>query len=203
MTVACRWIDWSEWLSDRRRHDGLLSRSAADAIFSSSHWLGAWWNVFGELNATRPRTAAAFDGDLLVGCLPVALRQRRLRGKFPVTSLQPLGAGWRESAVALSEYLGPVTDPQAGPGAVDALLRFVLQEGTDEVVFPHADLSEPWIPILERVAAECDCHVRIVDRLNAYRIDLGQGFAHYAALLSASSRRKLVGQRRKLEALGD
>jgi CelD/BcsL family acetyltransferase involved in cellulose biosynthesis len=204
MTIGCRWIDWSEWLSDRSRHDELLSRSEADAIFSSSHWLGAWWNVFGDLNAALPRTAAAFVGDSLIAFLPVAMRERRLRGAFRITSLQPLGAGWRESDVALSEYLGPVVDAQADAGAVDALLRFVLQEGrADEVVFPHADLRKPWLAALERVAAEHGFHFRIADRTSAYRIDLTHGFAHYIALLSANSRRKLITQRRKLEALGD
>ncbi len=191
-------------MSDRSRHDDLLSRSGADAIFSSSHWLGAWWNVFGDLNAARPRTAAAFVGDSLVAFLPVAIRERRLRGALRITSLQPLGAGWRESDVALSEYLGPVVDAQAGVGAVDALLRFILQEvRTDEVVFPHADLTKPWLAVLERVAAEHGFHFRIADRVSAYRVDLTYGFAHYIALLSANSRRKLIAQRRKLEALGD
>src|SRR4051794_22951583 len=74
--------------------DGLLSRCHESHPTLSPRWLLAWWRVFGNDGAGRElRTALFWEGDRLVGVVPLQSRRVRVNLVFPRRRLELLASG--------------------------------------------------------------------------------------------------------------
>lgn len=70
---------------------GLEQSCPTTSIFITWEWQRLWWRHYGK--SKQLRIVTAWDGEQLVGVLPLYIEKRRLRGVLPVSKLRQIGAG--------------------------------------------------------------------------------------------------------------
>lgn len=198
---------WSEeeFLDRRVDYEDLLSRSNADPLFMSWHWLTTWWTLQkGPLDLTLEVFAAETDDGRVLGLAPMTLRQVRHRGGPGGRRLEPLGNLWRQAGAPLTEYVTFPADSSSSfeitrglvesifdsPGWDDLCLSFMPQE------------SDSWHCILSHAEGLPDVYVRSVETITAHTIDLKEGFEAFLGELGSKTRLRVFNGRKRLSKLG-
>jgi CelD/BcsL family acetyltransferase involved in cellulose biosynthesis len=196
---------WSlaDWLGSELTWDRLLANSNADALFLSWDWLTLWWHCFAGALSAVPEILAFYRGGDLVGVAPL-YRRRVMRGRvLPTTSLQLIGASWRDPGTLISEYL----DVIAVAGETDAVRCACAQalqseHAWSEWVIGFTTAGHQWCEAIAQLDGGLPRYVRDLDRMVSYQADLSHGFGDYLRGLGQSTRRSLWNLRRRLAQQG-
>lgn len=183
----------------------LLRRSGADPLFMGHAWQSQWWWAFAGLHELTP-CLLEFRGDdgAVRGRASFFRRRVKIKGlKFQ--TLEVLGNLWRGRGPATfrSEFL----DVLAAPGdaaAVGAALKYWLLQDKSWDLMPAVDLAADGLlaKVLEAETAFDAMRIR-ESADTSFEMRIEGSIDDYRASLSGNTRRKMFGQRRKLqEALG-
>ena len=156
--------------------DALVVAAPRPSPFLLNTWIAEWWRHYGDGSSLEVHVA--FDGDRLVGALP--LYTRRERG-LRVTAF--VGAG----ASALGDLL---LAPAAGPDVAAALAQ--------RAVAARHDLFDLFgLPGESRLAAAAGAGLRLIERVEAPVLDLRAGWDAVYAEKTSSKKRNLHRRRRR------
>jgi CelD/BcsL family acetyltransferase involved in cellulose biosynthesis len=162
--------------------DSLVRGMPRPSPFLLHGWLRAWWaeyHTYGDL-----AVEAAFDGDRLVGAIPVYVDKR-----LPLRVARFLGG----PDTALADVL---VDPEAGAEVVEGLAQRLIG-GTQHLV------TLAGMPLGSRLATALRPAFTVVERVEAPVLDLSAGWEEVYRRKTNARRRNLHGRRRKqLAALG-
>jgi len=169
----------------------LLQRSDTNEPALAPFWLRAWWRVFGEQGGRTLRVLSMFDGDRLIGLVPLLARRHWYRHGLPFRRLELLGSGEDEEDEICSEYLGVVAErgreAEVTAELANALAKLRLGEW-DEVVFPsmrgESRAARMLLEALERAGLAVEASVTA----DCPYIALPATFDDYLARLSSSNR---------------
>ena len=192
---------WSiqEWLASESAWDSLLTRSNADALFLSWHWLTHWWHYYGGTLGLIPDILAFYRGDNLVGLAPLYRRLVVRAGIVRTRSVQVIGLSWRDPVPLISEYLDVIASPEDLDAVRNECMRVLLdQPAWTELVIGLTAAGGEWRDAFSRRVPSRGHYARELDRLVSYHADLAQGFAAYLKDLGQSTRRSVWNLRRRL-----
>ncbi|MBS0377856.1 MAG: GNAT family N-acetyltransferase [Proteobacteria bacterium] len=197
-----RWGE-DEWLAREEAWSGLLRDTCADQLFMSWDWLTAWWRQFGgQLRATAD-IHAYFEGDRLVGLVPVYRRRLLRSGVLPAESVQMMGLAWRDSEPLISEYLDVIARPEHVEGVRRTFVSdLLLQDSWTEFVVGFTPHASAWIREYMGSGGVSRHYARQLDQSVSYQADLSAGFQAYLGALHQSTRRSLWSLRSRLSAAG-
>ena len=192
---------WSiaDWLGSEVAWSRLLARSNADALFLSWDWLTLWWQCFAGALSAVPEILAFYRDGQLVGVVPL-YRRRVVRNRvLRATSVQLIGASWRDPEPLISEYL----DVIALAGETDIVRRrcaqtLLSERAWSEAVIGFTAAGPEWCAAFAGHGEGRSQYVRDLDRLVSYQADLSGGFEGYLRNLGQSTRRSLWNLRRRL-----
>jgi len=156
--------------------DELVLAASRPCPFFTRAWLGAWWQHHGV--ERRMLVEAAFDGDRLVGAVPIEIERRR-------TGLQVVHFMGRHHA-ALADVLVGHGQP---PSVAHELLGRAVAQGD------YADLFG--VPQRGEAHRALDGRADFVERIEAPVIDLSPGWEEVYRAATSSKRRNLHRRRRK------
>jgi CelD/BcsL family acetyltransferase involved in cellulose biosynthesis len=192
---------WSiaDWLGNEEAWSRLLARSNADALFLSWDWLTLWWHCFAGALSAGPEILAFYRGGDLVGVAPL-YRRRVVRSRvLPATSVQLIGASWRDPGPMISEYLDVIAIAAETDTVRRACVQALLSERAwSEWVIGCTAAGREWCEAFARPDGGQPQYVRDLDRLVSYQADLSHGFGPYLRSLGQSTRRSLWNLRRRL-----
>ncbi len=190
----------SEFCENAQHWEELMSRSECDRLFLSWAWQWNWWNTFGVANGLELRLYAAYRGGRLVGLAPLFRNVWRQRG-VNIRRLQSIGNIWRGPMTMRTEYLDLIVDRAHKQEVTNALMTNMMdEEGWDELILTDLDLRSSAYSCLKRITG--GIAIRVPVRYQSYEIRCEQSFSQYLASLSQNARRKLYGQRTKLQNYG-
>jgi CelD/BcsL family acetyltransferase involved in cellulose biosynthesis len=162
--------------------DSLVREMPRPSPFLLHGWLLAWWaeyHTYGDL-----AVEAAFDGDRLIGAIPVYVDKR-----YPLRVARFLGG----PDTALADVL---VDPAAGAEVVQGLAQRLIG-GSQHLV------TLAGIPLTSRLATVLRPAFTVVERFEAPVLDLSDGWEDAYRRKTNARRRNLHSRRRKqLAALG-
>jgi CelD/BcsL family acetyltransferase involved in cellulose biosynthesis len=169
----------------------LLKRSASDEPMLTPTWLLSWWRIFGSLQGRELKVGAFFEGERLVGLVPLLRRRHWYRPGIPFHRLEPLGTGENERDRVWSDYLNIIVEPGQEKTVVAHFVR-ALAEGAfgkwDELVWPGLD-AESGVPCLvEQACQEAGLSARCAVNNAAPFIPLPKTWQAYLNQLSSSKR---------------
>jgi CelD/BcsL family acetyltransferase involved in cellulose biosynthesis len=178
--------------------DELLSASVADPLFMSWEWQWRWWQHHRDCLGAELQLVALYSGTRLVGLAPFYAHRAVVRRVLHPRRLELIGAAWRDSAAAFSDYLDILASRAWCRPVLAALLKWLRSAAWDELVLcctkrggTASEFAERHLPDLSRV--------REVDPLTGWCVDLPERFDEYLRRLTPEVRRRLFNQRRKLE----
>jgi len=194
---------WSEddWFSRRIIWNEVLDNSGADSVFGSWEWQTGWWRHFGRSGWELWLLAFEQHGRV-VGFFPAYFSSVRRRG-LKIRSVQLIGQHFRDPVVLTSEYLDVIAQPEYASEVASAGLEYLLEKTRcGEFVVCCGRLTGYLQQALRQRGIERGAYCRDTDTVDAYSADLRKGFRSYLDSLGASTRRRLYGMRRRLEAFG-
>ncbi|WP_129645581.1 GNAT family N-acetyltransferase [Peristeroidobacter agariperforans] len=196
---------WDESMFARARNEwtDLLNRSTADRLFLSWEWLHTWWQTFGGAHGLELRILAVRErSGRLVGVAPLYLHRATQRN-FASRRMQFIGNIWRGAATMRTEYLEFVLDTASAAEVARVLCNSLIADRSwDDLVLTDLPLECATRKAVESSQVMQHCYLRVADSYTGYGIDTSGVFDEYVSRLSASRRRKLFVQRRKLEKQG-
>ncbi|MBX3120395.1 MAG: GNAT family N-acetyltransferase [Fimbriimonadaceae bacterium] len=160
--------DWPETLGPAWR---ALFQDAPDATpFQTFEWQSTWFKHYGTTK--RPMIFAAFEGDDLVGLMPMVRKFGAWR------TLRPMGCG-------PSDYLHPLARSGYAEEVAQTLMgAFESAEGVDLVDIHQARESHPFA----QVWPKNDENVRILSQAKCLVLDLPKTYEEYLQMLGKSLR---------------
>lgn len=197
LDVTC--LDEVEFAALRESWGALLAQSAADPLFLSWEWQWSWWRSHKSLLSAQLLLLAVRQANgELVGLAPFYRRPVRHRPGLKGHRIELIGLAWREDTLAFSEYLDIIVRPDHVQDVLADLGAFLMGNGDwDEIVFGYLRPGSLAAALVSEQLRRRTT-TRRVDPLDAYAIDLRDGFAVYARRLRSGTRRRLLSQRRKL-----
>lgn len=199
---SVRVLEWDEatFLAAREQHAELLIRSSADALFHCWEWLTLWWTHFGKpVEGHRLRVFAAYEGNRLIGLVPLMDGRRSRYRSLNLTSACMLGSYSSQYIGVPTEYQDVIAETGRESEVLEACLKsFWLDSRADELTIGWCYNSERWRQAFRRLRPAAWEYFRRVDSRTAYSADLSRGFEHYVGQLSGNSRRALFNNRKKL-----
>ena len=170
----------------------LLARSDDSEPMLSPFWLRAWWRVFGADGGRELRAFLVYEGDRLIGIVPLLSRRHWYRPGLPFRRLELLGSGEAEADEICSEYLGVVAEKNR-EHAVVSELAVALAQGHlgsfDEIVFPAMRGESPSTRMLVRALESAGLGVQSTVTTECPYIALPKTWDAYLAGLSSNERR--------------
>lgn len=180
----------------------LLERSSNNEPTLSPDWLLPWWDIFGTEGGRRLKVCAAFDGQRLVGLLPLLSRVFWYRPGIPFRRLELLGSGENEEDEIASEYIGLIAEAGREREVADATAS-ALESGRlgafDELVLSRMSSESPSTQALTSALAIRGLAPAILDEAPAYYISLPDSWDEYLASLSSSRRQRIRRALRQFE----
>lgn len=180
----------------------LLDRSSNNEPTSSPQWLLPWWDIFGKDGGRRLRVCAVFDGQRLIGLLPLLARVFWYRPGIPFRRLELLGSGEDEADEIASEYIGLIAETGREHEVAGAVARG-LEAGDlgafDELVLARMNGDSPSTSALESALAIRSLPATPIDEAPAYYVSLPDSWDGYLAALSSSRRQRLRRALRQFE----
>lgn len=177
----------------------LVARSHARGPAATPAWLSTWWRVFGG-GGRRLHALTVRDDRRLVGLAFLVGRSTRLLHTIPVRRLELLGSGETEEDEICSEYLGVVSERGYEERVASALATTIAAElpGTDEILLPAMDATDPMVGALETALSRRGYEVTRAQQVAPY-IELPGSFDAYLAALPSSHRYALRRSLRDFE----
>jgi CelD/BcsL family acetyltransferase involved in cellulose biosynthesis len=170
----------------------LLARSDDSEPMVTPLWLRAWWRVFGAEGGRELRAFLVYEGDRLIGIVPLLSRRHWYRPGLPFRRLELLGSGEAEADEICSEYLGVVAEKNREHDVVSEL-AVALAKGHlgsfDEVVFSAMRGESPNVRLLVRALESAGFGVRETVTAECPYIALPKTWDDYLAALSSNERR--------------
>jgi CelD/BcsL family acetyltransferase involved in cellulose biosynthesis len=170
----------------------LLARSDDSEPMVTPLWLRAWWRVFGAEGGRELRAFLVYEGDRLIGIVPLLSRRHWYRPGLPFRRLELLGSGEAEADEICSEYLGVVAEKIREHDVVSEL-AVALAKGHlgsfDEVVFSAMRGESPNVRLLVRALESAGFGVRETVTAECPYIALPKTWDDYLAALSSNERR--------------
>jgi CelD/BcsL family acetyltransferase involved in cellulose biosynthesis len=181
--------------------DELVAGLPFPGLFMSWQWQRQWWRQWGRDHELC--LFAAYQGEQVVGILPLFLSRAWLRGVIPVRRLQFIGNYWRGPTTVRSEFL----DVMMAKGHPDAevICDTLAQKVLCDVVFDEWVLQDSLLPssIGKWAAQQPGGYLRTESEECAPYVGLSLGFEGYLSCLSKNNRRQAYHKRRVLEQLGE
>jgi CelD/BcsL family acetyltransferase involved in cellulose biosynthesis len=170
----------------------LLARSDDSEPMLTPFWLRAWWRVFGADGGRELRAFLVYEGDRLIGIVPLLSRRHWYRLLLPFRRLELLGTGEAEADEICSEYLGVVAE-KGREHVVVTELASALAKGRlgnfDEIVFPAMRGESTSARLLVRALEDAGFGVRATVTAECPYIALPKTWDNYLAALSSDERR--------------
>jgi CelD/BcsL family acetyltransferase involved in cellulose biosynthesis len=186
-----------------RSHDGiptgpfreawrdLVDQDPYGSFFHTPRYLELWHRELGT--SVRPRVHGAYDGDRLVGVLPVG---RELEGSptGPLEVLRFLGGS------DVTDYLGPVALPEHREAVARAYVQKLVDDADwDELVAGGLVREAGWAELFATAATDAGLEVlEVEDEEVCPRVSLDGGFGGYLDRLGGKQRHELKRKARKL-----
>jgi CelD/BcsL family acetyltransferase involved in cellulose biosynthesis len=175
--------------------NALVDAAARASVFTTWEWQSLWWKHYG---AGRPlRVLVAWEGDRIVGILPLYLRSGRLLRWIPIRVLQPIGTGGDTSP----DYLEPPLAAARAAETAAALIRHAVDHvgGWDQLVLSDLDPASEFGGALERLGRERGVMTRSGVSARIRYIALGSTWDEYLGSLNTSRRQEMRRLRRRFE----
>jgi CelD/BcsL family acetyltransferase involved in cellulose biosynthesis len=170
----------------------LLARSDDSEPMLTPFWLRAWWRVFGADGGRELRVFLVYEGDRLIGIVPLLSRRHWYRPGLPFRRLELLGSGEAEADEICSEYLGVVAEKDREHAVVSELAAALAQGhlgSFDEIVFPAMRGESASARLLVGALESAGFGVRATVTAECPYITLPKTWDGYLAALSSSERR--------------
>lgn len=178
--------------------DALLRASDADPLFMSWDWQWRWWAHHRRDLGAELRLVAFYSDSRLVGLAPFYAHKAVVRRVLHPLRVELIGAAWRDSRAAFSDYLDIVAMRQYRTTVLAALADWLREAAWDELVLCCTRRDGVACELAERHVSRL-ARVREVDPLTGWCAQLPERFETYLNRLSPEVRRRLFNQRRKLE----
>ena len=191
------------YFGDRHGWDELVRQSSADALFMGHAWQSQWWAAFGPLHELTPCFLEFRRNDGTVRGRASFFRRRVKIKALSFQTLEVLGNLWRGPATFRSEFLDVLAAPEDSHAVAEAL-RLWLQQDTAWDLMPAVDpAADGLLARALEAESEFDRKRSIEAAATSFEVRIEGKIEDYRAGLSANTRRKMFGQRRKLqEAVG-
>jgi len=173
----------------------MLQASAADTLFLTPEWMGAWWAAYAR--GRTPAVVLARRGAAIAGILPLQIAEERYRGGIRVRVLRFLGDGTHDS-----DYLDFIV-PRGDEGSVLPAFWAWLRGGAGPLKYDLARWNEmpvtsPHVAIARGLAAASG-GLLDEERVGCVVAPLAGSWDAYVARLSPRMRTKVRSLRRNLE----
>lgn len=197
-TTATMSVGWFETANDRWQC--LLSRSDADPLFMSWHWLYSWWETWAHRYKLQLHLVVQFDlvklRPMLISPMYIAYDARGAR------CIQFIGSSWRLGLSMRTEYCDFIIDRTVGLEILRHHLASVLNADCDESVWCDIRSDGALSGVLDAYCKSHSVYRRLVKSESSYSIDVSHGFESYVECLGSSVRRKILTSRGRLAAAG-
>jgi CelD/BcsL family acetyltransferase involved in cellulose biosynthesis len=116
--------------------NALAERTGTVSVFSTWEWQSTWWKYYGAGKSLR--IIVVWEGDRLVGILPMHIATTRLASFLPVREARLVGSGGDTSP----DYLGPIVAPDRANEVAAALADYVVKHRGHWDVLSFTDVCE-------------------------------------------------------------
>lgn len=197
--LSVREVSPAEYFSNPTRWNSLLTASGVDPLFNSLAWQHQWWRAFGERHALKSYFLQVVRGDVVVGQIPLVRRHGLRHRGFTICSVELLGNLFRGPATFRSEFLDVLCLPIDREAVAEALLAEVAADSHwDQFVLADIAADSCLLQRLkERPLPRSSLRITALDR--GFAVSTEGRFETFRESLSASARRHMFGQRRRLE----
>ncbi len=187
----------SEFEALRPGWDALVELAPRASIFMTWEWQYLWWKHYGHDRSLR--VLVAFEGDRMVGILPMYLRTTRLLRWIPLRVLQPVGSGGDTSP----DYLEPLLEGGVGKFASASLIGCVFERvrGWDQLMLSDLNPDSEFKPTLENVCRKRGLWYRTGVSARIRYIALPGSWDEFIGSLSRDRRQAMRYCRRRFEAM--
>lgn len=195
-------VEPARYFGDAEAWDAMVRRCGADPLFMGHAWQSQWWAAFAPLHGLTPCFLEFRRGGVIRGRASLFRRPVRIK-RLPFRSLELLGNLWRGPATFRSEFLDVLAEPDDRQAVTEAFLYW-LREERDWDLMPAMDLAADGLlaPALESAPAFAGMCTHEAEA-SSFEVRIEGTLEDYRASLSQNARRKMFGQRRKLQdALG-
>ncbi|MBI5118524.1 GNAT family N-acetyltransferase [Candidatus Poribacteria bacterium] len=192
--------DSDSFLFLKEEWNRLLDASESKSVYLTWEWLWNWWAVFGE--GKELFLLCLFQGDDLVGLLPLFKSTRTFLKMFRLKKLEYLGTGEKEDDEVCSNFLEPILHPEYAEVACGVISEAMMDQFGGEWDVIHLKNMDSESLTRQRLAekfSERSCRVRsdVMFRNGVTRFD--GGWEPYFQSLGQRTRKKLKREKRLLE----
>lgn len=135
------------------RWRSLLDRASVPEPVLTPTWLLSWWKVFGSDGERGLRLVTMYEGEELVGLVPVLSRRASYRRALPFRRLELVGTGEDEADEICSDYVGVLASKGREESVTQSFVEAVLGGALgawDELVMPTMNGEDPTAAALAR-----------------------------------------------------
>ncbi len=177
--------------------EALLELAPRASIFMTWEWQYLWWKHYGHDGSLR--LLVAFEGDRMVGILPMHLRATRLLRWIPLRVLQPVGSGGDTSP----DYLEPLLEGSVGKVASASMIGCVFERvpGWDQLLLSDLYPDSDFKSALENVCGQRGLLYRTDVSARIRYIALPGSWDEFIGSLSRDRRQAMRYNRRRFEAM--
>lgn len=164
-------------------------------LFNTLDWCRSWWSTWGEQLAQELKVIAVYDGNMLVGVLPLYKVRYPNDWGLPKDQWQPVGSHYPTGETVLSEYSGVISREGYAESACQAVKKALKRLDYSSFVFPFTTATNQ-IPTLAHLP------LLSLQEGEGVSIEVTGSFSDYQASLGKNTRLKSYNRRQLLDSLG-
>jgi len=195
----------SEFAGLKNQWQELLTRSNADALFMSWHWMYSWWEVYGNLSDDELLLLGVYDDDDVLVCIaPFYISTKKIKNLIPIKILQFIGTRVYGSSGFRTEYLQFIVDKSASTSAIQKILSHLSNSKKfNELWLNDLVVDSPTYQELKNQNSDNRYYKRLQSTGYSYGINVNVDIDDYVSSLGKNTRLKTFNRRKVLEKLGD
>lgn len=177
----------------------LLSRVGDYSPFLTPEWIIPWWEEFGHLGDGTPQLVVTYEGDALVGLLPLYISGTPEQDDDPPKDRLRLMGTTR----VCSDHLDGLVDPDHREGVIETWKTAILEilPKVDALDFTDLDKQGTLAQSLPELPSGYKDHTQVTDHCPF--IEFPDNYKDYFAARSAKLRGEVRNKTRKVEAEGE
>ncbi len=195
----------AEFANLKTQWQDLLSRSNADSLFLSWHWMFSWWEIYGNLDNDELVLIGIYDeSDILICLAPLYISCDKIKNTFSIKRLQFIGSRAHGSAGFRTEYLQFILDVNVSSNAIKMIFDNVITKySLDELWLNDLDVNSDTYHEMIKLDKNHKIYRREQAEGYSYGIDVSTDYDEYVSQLGKNTRLKFFNRRKILHKLGD
>ncbi len=194
----------AEFTNLKIQWQNLLSRSNADSLFLSWHWMFSWWEIYGNIKNDELILIGIYDEkDILICLAPLYITLDKIKNTISIKRLQFIGSRVGGSSGFRTEYLQFIIDKRVSTNAIKMIFDEVITKYSfDELWLSDLDVNSETYHAMIKLDKKHKIYRRAQEEGYSYGINVSVDYEEYVSKLGKNTRLKFFNRRKILNKLG-